>query len=101
MSEGRTANGRVGEDISLLPVLRVLWAYRRTIVAALALTVIAFAIGMAVLYARTPKETLASIHFRLTFEGGRIVSCAWVRARFFGELQLPPHNHMDSAIGNL
>jgi hypothetical protein len=58
-----------GEEFSFLPIVRTLWSYRRTILLGIAATVVAFIAVVILLYARTPRETLASIGFRVTFEG--------------------------------
>lgn len=57
------------DDFSFLPFIRTLWSYRRIILLGLAATVIGFVVVAALLYARMPRETLASIGFRVTFEG--------------------------------
>jgi hypothetical protein len=57
------------DDFSFLPIIRTLWSYRRTILAGITAAVVAFVVVAVVLYARMPRETLASIGFRVTFEG--------------------------------
>jgi hypothetical protein len=56
-------------DFSFLPIVRTLWSYRRTILLGIAAAVVGFTIVALVLFARMPKETLASVGFRVTFEG--------------------------------
>ncbi len=58
-----------GDEFSLLPVVQTLWSYRRIMLLALALTVIGYLAVALVMYVTLPKETLASISFRLTFDG--------------------------------
>jgi hypothetical protein len=57
------------DELSLKPALQSLWRYRRVILIGLVTVVIAYAGVMLLLYARMPKETLASLNFQLTFEG--------------------------------
>ena len=57
------------ETFSLKPVLQTLWGYRRAMVIAFVAIVVSYAGVMLLLYAVTPRETLATIGFRLTFEG--------------------------------
>ena len=75
-------NGRPGEvevspkaaeshdgEISLSVYFETLWRYRSVIVAAVALVTVLFAIGVLVYRVRTPTERIASIQFRLLFDG--------------------------------
>jgi hypothetical protein len=70
MSDRRDDFGdREDSDFSVLPAIQTLWSYRRIIVLALTITVVAYVAIVILLYARTPRETLASIGFRVTFKG--------------------------------
>ena len=57
------------EEFSFLPLIRTLWSYRRAILVGVAACLLAFVVAAILLYARMPRETLASIGFRVTFEG--------------------------------
>src|SRR5580765_3872184 len=57
------------DDISLRVYLETVWRYRSIIVASLALVAILFAIGVLIYRVRTPTERIASIQFRLLFDG--------------------------------
>lgn len=57
------------DDLSLMPFLRTLWAYRSVMLIAIALIVLAYVAIVLAVYARQPRERIASIGVRLTFEG--------------------------------
>ena len=57
------------QDFSFLPIIRTLWSYRRTIWLGLLITMFAFVVVAVFAYIRMPRETLASIGFRLNFKG--------------------------------
>src|SRR5688572_9288460 len=70
MSDRRDDFGdREDTEFSFRPAIQTLWAYRRVMALALAITVIALFAGALVTYVLSPRETVASIKFRLTFEG--------------------------------
>src|SRR4051794_23410237 len=56
-------------EVSLRPVLRTLWSYRRTIQIALGITFVCCVVAGIFLYAWTPNERVGSLAFQLTFEG--------------------------------
>jgi hypothetical protein len=57
------------DELRLRPLLLKLWRYRQAMLIAFAAVFVAYLGIMLMLYATEPKETLASIAFRLTFEG--------------------------------
>jgi hypothetical protein len=57
------------DELSFTPVLRRLWSYRRILLLALIASLVAYLGVVVVLYARMPRERIASIAFQLTFEG--------------------------------
>ncbi len=57
------------DTFSLKPILKTLWGYRRVMLLALVLVVVCYAGVMLISFALTPRETVASLGFRLTFEG--------------------------------
>ena len=57
------------DEFSLQPMLRTLWSYRRTIVVALAITVVTCILAGLLLYVRAPSERIASLGFQLLFDG--------------------------------
>ena len=75
--EGRTtradraavASDYAEDEISLRPYFDTLWGYRRVIGAAIVGTMFLFAVGALAGYLRVPAERLASIQFRLLFDG--------------------------------
>jgi hypothetical protein len=73
MSEERDAFRDEDEDedeaLSLQPMVRTLWSYRRAIKTALGLTLVLCVLAGAFAYAWAPKERVASLGFQLTFEG--------------------------------
>ncbi len=58
-----------GEAFSLKPVLKTLWGYRRVMLLALVALLVCYAAVILLAYALTPRETMASLGVRLTFEG--------------------------------
>src|SRR5688500_17765659 len=56
-------------EISLRPLFRVLWSYRRAIAAIVSGVAIVFAIGALGVYLRQPAERQATLEFRLAFSG--------------------------------
>jgi len=56
-------------EVSLRPVLRTLWSYRRTIEIALVVTFVCCVVAGLFVYASVPKERVGSLAFQLTFEG--------------------------------
>jgi hypothetical protein len=70
MSDRRDDFGdREDAEFSIRPAIQTLWSYRQVILLALATTVVAFVAVALIMYAVSPRETVASISFRLTFEG--------------------------------
>jgi hypothetical protein len=59
----------VDEALSLQPVLRTLWSYRRVIELSLAVVVLCCVVVALFAYAWAPKERIASLGFQLAFEG--------------------------------
>jgi hypothetical protein len=57
------------DELSFKPLLLTLWSYRRVMLAALVVIVVLYAGAMALLFATVPKERLATVGFRLTFQG--------------------------------
>jgi len=57
------------DEISLEPLVRVLWSYRRVLAAAAATVAVLFALGALGLYLTQPAEQKASLEFQLLFEG--------------------------------
>jgi len=75
-SDAPPAPGRKGapmesydDEISLLPLIRTLWGYRRFIGAALGAIVILYLMAAVTAYLRQPAERHASLEFRLDFDG--------------------------------
>jgi hypothetical protein len=60
---------KADDEVSLVPILRTLWAYRRAIAVLLFIVVVGMAATVMVMYARVPVERLATLGFQLTFEG--------------------------------
>lgn len=59
----------VPDELSLTPVLRRLWSYRRTLLFALVGSLVIYIGVVLVLYVKMPRERIASVAFQLTFEG--------------------------------
>jgi len=57
------------DGLSLQPLLRTLWAYRRVMLLSLVGVAVAYIALMVAVFALVPTERFASIEFRLTFEG--------------------------------
>jgi hypothetical protein len=57
------------EGISLRPLVRTLWGYRRVMAAAVSVTLLTFLLGSLGWYLWQPSERRASIEFRLEFDG--------------------------------
>jgi len=57
------------EPVSLQPVLRTLWSYRRTMQIALAAVILCCVVAALFAYGWAPRERLASLGFQLAFEG--------------------------------
>lgn len=60
---------RTDDYVSLAPALQHLWSYRRVIGAALLGVTVCFVGALIVIYARTPRERIATLGFQLTFSG--------------------------------
>jgi hypothetical protein len=59
-----------GEDgISLRPIFKTLWGYRKWIALTVTAVMVVFIIGVLAAYLRAPTERVASLGFRLTFDG--------------------------------
>jgi hypothetical protein len=57
------------DELSLQPVLRTLWSYRRTMQLAFAATVLTCVAAAILAYTLAPSERVASLSFQLLFEG--------------------------------
>lgn len=57
------------DEFSLEPLFRTLWGYRRFIAATIAGVMVLFAVVLFGLYLRSPVERLATVQFRLLFDG--------------------------------
>ena len=62
-------NNDEADELSLTPLLLTLWSYRRAISVAFAAVLVGYLGVMLLFSAIVPKESLASLSFRLTFEG--------------------------------
>ena len=58
-----------GDEISLRPYFEILWPYRQIIALAVVGVTALFVLGVLIVFLRVPVERLASLQFRLLFEG--------------------------------
>jgi hypothetical protein len=59
----------LSQEISLKPLVRILWSYRRVIAASISIILIVFLVGGLGAYLFLPAERQASLEFRILFEG--------------------------------
>lgn len=69
MQERDDLRDEVDDELSLQPVLRTLWSYRRTMQMAFSVTLLVCILAALFAYAWAPTERVASLGFQLTFEG--------------------------------